>query len=74
MTSRMGHIAIVNRATRITGAREVMADAESGFASNQDLSCGRKPAMLVRDVKAQKRDTGKIWRGQRYTRRQRLLI
>jgi hypothetical protein len=60
MTSKMGQMAIVSRATRITGTREVIADAAFGFASSQSRNCGKKPAMLVKDVNAQSRETGKI--------------
>jgi hypothetical protein len=60
MARRMGQMAIVNRATRITGAKEVIVDAAFGFAFNQSSSGGRKPPIVVRDVRVQKNDTGKI--------------
>jgi hypothetical protein len=60
ITSKIGQIAIVKSATRMTGASDVMAEAAFGFASSQRLNCGRNPAMLVNDVKAQSSDTGKI--------------
>jgi hypothetical protein len=48
------------RATRMTGASEVMADAALGFALSQSAKGGRKPAMLVRLVRVQKIEMGKI--------------
>ena len=53
-------MAMVNSATRMTGAREVMVEAAFGFAFSQSSSCGMKPPMVVSDVRVQKNDTGKI--------------
>lgn len=60
MSSRIGQIDSVSDATKTTGPSEVIVDAASGCASIQDLREGMKSAMLVKDVRAQNRDTGKI--------------
>lgn len=60
IASKMGQIAMVSNATRMTGARDVMVDAAFGFAFSQSSSCGIKPPMVVKDVRVQKNDTGKI--------------
>lgn len=60
ISSKIGQIDSVSEATKTTGPSEVIVDAASGCASIQDLSEGMKSAMFVRDVKAQKRETGKI--------------
>lgn len=58
----MGQIAIVNSATRMTGAKEVIVDAAFGLASSHCCRSGIKPPMVVRDVRVQKKETGKICR------------
>lgn len=44
----------------MTGASEVMADAALGLALSQSAKGGRNPAMLVRLVRVQKIEMGKI--------------
>jgi hypothetical protein len=51
---------MVKSATRMTGASEVMDDTAFGFASSHFLSAGTKSPIVVRDVKVQKKETGKI--------------
>lgn len=58
----MGHIASVSSATKMTGAREVMAEAALGLLSRNALRGFMKPAMFVRDARAQRRETGNICR------------
>ena len=61
-TRRIGQIAIVSRATKMTGARDVIVSAEFGFAASHFWRGGRKPPILDREVKEQKSPTGKIYR------------
>ena len=61
MSSRIGQMQIVSRATRMTGASDVMADDALGWALRKFCSGLMKPAMLVKLVKAQNRETGKIY-------------
>lgn len=60
MTNKIGQMVIVKRATSMTGANEVIADAAFGLLSNHALSGGKNPAILDKDVKAQSNETGKI--------------
>lgn len=46
----------------MTGAREVMAEAALGLLSRNALRGFMKPAMFVRDARAQRRETGNICR------------
>lgn len=62
ITNKMGHIASVSSATKMTGAREVMAEAALGLLSRNALRGFMKPAMFVRDARAQRRETGNICR------------
>lgn len=59
-TSRIGHIAIVSKATKMTGARDVIVVAEFGFASSHLRRGGRNPPMFDKEVREQKSPTGKI--------------
>lgn len=59
--SRMGQMAMVRSATKMTGAREVIVDAAFGLAFNHFSNGGRKPPIVVSDVRVQKKDTGKIY-------------
>jgi hypothetical protein len=60
MAKRMGQIDIVRRATRMTGAKDDMAEDALGLASSQLCKAGMNSAIPVRVVKVQKKDTGKI--------------
>jgi len=51
---------MVRRATRITGASDVIADAVFGWALRNFCNGLMKPEMLFRLVNAQSSDTGKI--------------
>lgn len=62
--SKMGQMAIVSSATRITGANDVMVEAAFGLASSQACNAGMKPPIVVREVSVQKKETGKIWDNQ----------
>ena len=65
-TSRMGQIAIVSRAIRMTGAREVIDLAALGLASSHVLSGARNLPIVSKDVRVQKNETGKICRQPRH--------
>ncbi len=60
INKRIGHIQMVRRATRITGASDVIADAVFGWALRNFCNGLMKPEMLFRLVNAQSSDTGKI--------------
>jgi hypothetical protein len=55
-------MAIVSKATKMTGARDVIVVAELGFASSHFRRGGRKPPILDKEVREQKSPTGKICR------------
>lgn len=60
ITNKIGHIASVSNATKMTGAREVMAEAAFGLLDRNVWRGFMKPAMFVRDARAQRRETGNI--------------
>jgi hypothetical protein len=60
MSNNSGQMQSVSSATKMTGASEVIADAALGFALSQFAREGMKPAILVRLVRVQKREIGKI--------------
>lgn len=60
ITNKIGHIASVSNATKMTGAREVRAEAALGLLERNVWRGFMKPAMFVRDARAHKRETGNI--------------
>lgn len=60
ITNKIGHIASVSNATKMTGAREVMAEAAFGLLDKNVWRGFMKPAMFVRDASAHRRETGNI--------------
>lgn len=60
ITNKIGHIASVSNATKMTGAREVRAEAALGLLERNVCRGFMKPAMFVRDARAHKRETGNI--------------
>jgi hypothetical protein len=60
MTNRIGHIQSVKLATSMTGAREVIADAVFGLLARKSDKGLMNPAIVVKDDKAHRMDTGKI--------------
>ena len=61
-TSKMGQIEIVSKATRMTGASDVIALEALGFFASQFASGGRNSAIFESEVSAQKRETGNTCR------------
>lgn len=57
-------MAIVRSATRMTGASDVMTEAAFGCALRKLCRGLMNPAILVKLVKAQSNDTGKIYAAQ----------
>ena len=62
ITSKIGQMHNVRLATRMTGASELMAAATLGSFARKSCSGLMNPAMLVNDDRAQRTETGKIYR------------
>lgn len=60
ITNKIGHMASVSKATKMTGAREVRAEAALGLLDRNAWRGFMKPAMFVRDARAHRRETGNI--------------
>lgn len=60
--NKIGQMAMVSRATRMTGANDDIAEDALGFESSHFCRDGMNSAIPVRVVKVQKKETGKICR------------